>query len=460
MLPQKQNSDNRLETPSLEGTGQRKVAIRISTGRVRQTIRCMFHHFSSRLLHFLAGLILATAPARADMAAYSEPRGIYTVKVAGAVAGSPTRTYIGIQLLPDTRFRGPTATVSGNTVSLAGIAPYQALETPGRISYLHVLGGTGAGFVTDILQYRDEDMVCAENLEPWLQSGTLVNLRPHSTLADIMGENNPFGLAAGADALSADNVVVWDPVTQSEKVYYFHSVRGRWEEKDVVADAAGAPFRFPYGFYIVRRSSGTLRIALSGEINSFPVLLPVRSGANVFSLPLNLSGSLEALMNAGGAHAVISGPNAATADILAFEEPSTGNQRGPFYHLSRPGESGWREVGVDGSQAAIEPLDFLSTLILRRQGNSGPVLAQASLDPPPVPRPPLPPDPEPGEIPLTGELPAAFPPGMSAEVQISTDLQTWQSHENVILQNGKATFDLPSGQRRAFYRLKISLSGF
>ncbi len=420
----------------------------------------MFYRIFLRGLHCLAWLIPATGPIRADEAAYTEPRGIHTVKVAGAVAGIPARTYAGIQLLPNTRFGGAAETASGNAVSFAGIFSHLDMETPGRISYLHVLDGTGAGFVTDITQYRATDIVCAENLEPWLQPGALVRVRPHSRLADIMGADNPFGLAAGVDALSADNVVVWDPVTQGEKVYYFQSGRGRWEEKDVVADAAGTPFRFPYGFYIVRRSAGTLRIALSGEISSFPVLLPAHAGANVFSLPVNLSGSLEALVNAGCPHAAISGANAAAADILTFEEPSTGNQRGPFYHLSRPGESGWREVGVDGSQAAIEPLDFLSTLILRRQGNAGRVLVRASLEPPPVPRPPLPPDPEPGEIPLTGELPALFPPGISAEVQISTDLQTWEPHANVTVQNGKVTFDLPSGQRRAFYRLKISIPGF
>ena len=74
------------------------------------------------------------------------------------------------------------------------------------------------------------------------------------------------------------------------------------------------------------------------------------------------------------------------ADILTFEEPTTGLQRGPFYHLSRPNASGWREVGENGSAASIQPLDFLSILVLRRDGNAGYVLVEGSLDPPAVPR--------------------------------------------------------------------------
>jgi len=78
------------------------------------------------------------------------------------------------------------------------------------------------------------------------------------------------------------------------------------------------------GFYLVRRSPGTLRIALSGNIGSESVLLPVRTGAGVFSLPVNLSGSLITILRTSGDFAVDSGPNANSADILTFEEPTTG----------------------------------------------------------------------------------------------------------------------------------------
>jgi len=342
----------------------------------------LFETGRKRVTWFQTGICLvlcvsAFGPLRAAQVVYTSARGIYTVKVPGTTqASAPARTYLGIQLLPDLRFPGRVANVTGNAVSLLYLSDHSALATPVRKCYLQVTEGNGRGYVVDIDQFRSNDIVCSENLTSWIQSGDQVKIRPHPQLLDLLGVTSRFGLSAGIDADSADNVVVWDPDTQEERVYYFNSTRSRWEEKNIVADASQAIFRFPYGFYIVRRSPGTLRIALSGDVGADAVLLPVRSGANVFSLPVNLSASLDGMVRVSGDFSVISGANAKRSDILTFEEPTTGLQRGPFYHLSRPNASGWREVGVNGSSAPIAPLDFLSTLVLHREGSPGLVFVE------------------------------------------------------------------------------------
>lgn len=399
-------------------------------------------------------LLSAAAPA-----ATTSPRGIYTVKVAGKAEGeSQARTYLGIQLLPDTRFMGVVSAVNGNAFSVSSLGSHSVLAQPGRQLYVHVLDGNGKGFISDIQEFRPTDFLCSEPLANWMAPGTRILIRPHSTFADLFGASNRFGLTAGASATEADNVVVWDPATQQEKVYYFHSGRSRWEEKDVNADASAAIVRFPLGFYIIRRSPGTLWMVLSGEMAADPVLLPVRTGANVFSLPVNLSASLDQWIASTGDHAVITGPNAKRADLLTFEEPSTGNQKGPFYRKTGAGDGTWREVGVNGGSGASTSLDFLSTLTLRREGNPGYVLASGSLEPGSTPPPP--PDPEPGEPVLTAEFPVRLmaQPGLIMTVETSTDLQTWTPHTQVVYDgSGKLTFDLPAGQRRGFYRLNITI---
>lgn len=408
----------------------------------------------------LAVFLPAVLPSAAQEIGYTDPRGFYTVKVPGtANPGSTARTYLGIQLLPDRRFVGLVQNVNGNALRFDSLGDHSVIADPVRPCYLHVLDGPGRGFITDITGFRLNDIVCAENPGPWLQSGTRILIRPHLNLSDILGANNRFGLAAGTDADSADNVVVWDAASQQEQVYYFHSTRNRWEEKDIVADAGTASIRFPQGFYLVRRSPGMRRLVLSGEIGSESVLLPVRPGAGVFSLPVNLKGSLDAIVKTTGDFAVASGPSANSADILTFEESVTGQQRGPFYHLNREGLTGWREVGVDGSSAAIQPMDFLSTLVYRRHGGPGRVLAEGSLEPPPVPRPPLPPNPEPGEEPVMVEFPTRnpLPPGLSIRIEVSTDLQTWTLHQMVsTTPEGKIFSELPTGEGRGFYRWAIS----
>lgn len=400
------------------------------------------------------GVALAFSPAPA---ATTKPQGIYTVKIPGKAPGaSQARTYLGIQLLPSTRYQGLAGTVSGSSLAFRDSFSPVGLQDPELKHYVHVLSGSGVGYVVDIEELRSNDILCATDLTSWITPWTSFLIRPHPRLADVFGADNRFGLGSGPDADHADNVVTWDPVAQQEKVYYFHATRARWELDGVEADARHAILRFPYGLFIVRRTTGTLRLALSGDVGSESVLLPVRPGANVFSLPLNLSASLDELITSDGDFSIRKGPNARQSDLLTFEEPFSGGQRGPFYYLSRPGADGWREVGVNDSSAPLAPLDLLSTLVLHRDGPAGYVLAKGSLVP--GSHPPLPPAPEPGEPPLTGELPfpAFFPPDIAVTIETSIDLQTWTPHAVVLSGNGKATFTLPAGQTRAFYRLNVT----
>ena len=389
--------------------------------------------------------------------AYGEPRGIYVVKLPGKSAGeTQKRTYLGMPLMSDTRFAGLVETVNGDLLSLQGISSHQDIQDATRPSFVHVMDGAGRGFITDIVEFRQNDIRCAVNLAPWMAAGTVVRIRPHPNVVQLFGANNRFALAAGSSAELADNIVAWDAAAQQEKVYYYHSTRQRWEEKDVNANAGAAVLRFPYGIYIIRRSTGNLRMTLSGEISGAPILLPVRTGVNVFSLPINLSSSLSNLIPATGDFPAIAGVNATQADLVTLEEPYSGLQRGPFYLSSRPGSTGWREVGDNSGNDISAPLDYLSTLIIRRSGPAGYVRVEGSLDPGPGFSPPA--DPDAGETALTGELPYRPLPGSpSYKIEVSTDLQNWSDYADPVLENNVAKFQLPGGQGRAFYRLRITL---
>lgn len=389
----------------------------------------------------------------------TNPRGYYVAKIAGITAGeTQKRTYLGVQLTAVTKgAEGLVGNVSGDAFSLPYVASPQEVYDPTRTAYLHVIDGTGRGFISDIVEFRQNDFKCAATLAPWMAVGTRVRICYHPNLTDLFGSTNQFSLASGTSADLTDNVVAWDAVAQQEKIYYYHSFRQRWEEKNVNADAGLAALKFPYGIYIIRRSSGNLRISLSGEISAAPILLPVRTGDNVFSLPINLSSSLANIIPESGAFSPIKGRNTNRADLITLEEPYSGLQKGPFYLSSRPNALGWRKVGANTHNETLEPIDFLSTLIINRRGPAGFVRVEGSLEPGPQLL--IPENADPGETPLFGEISFShpLPPDVLAVAEVSMDLQNWSFSANAELVNGVFRFPLPSGQGRAFYRIKATL---
>ncbi len=404
-----------------------------------------------RLLFVSCAAVVFSGHVLADTAV-TAPIGAYAIKVPGKGAGeSQRRTYFGLQLLPDVNFSGAAMTVSGKQLTV-GIGDHNAAVPAGHRSYVHVISGAGKGFVSDIELTTSSYIRCEKDLTGWVTPGAIVQVRPHPRLGDLFGTDNKFHLTAGLGASAADNVVLWDPENQRERVYYFHSARSRWEEDGIAADANAVPARFPYGLYVIRRSEGTLRIGLSGSVATNPVLLPVKTGANVFSLPVNFSASLD-LISTTGNHKVVSGTNAKESDLLVFEEPTSGVRRGPFYHSSRTGAEGWREAGVNGT--ASSGLDLLSTLVLQRQGEAGYLFVDGNTSSGggfPV----LPADPEPGEFSMAFSIPARFPNGVQCMVETSQDLVNWVPLAQVSVANNKVEFGYPPGQSRAFYRLKMT----
>ena len=105
--------------------------------------------FRSSLACFAAIFLPLGSVGAIDVVTASQ--GIYTVKVPGATEDNPVvRTYLGIQLLPNTRFAGRVVEVGGHTLKLESMSDHQQLVTPGRKSHVHVLSGAGTGFVTDV----------------------------------------------------------------------------------------------------------------------------------------------------------------------------------------------------------------------------------------------------------------------------------------------------------------------
>jgi len=405
--------------------------------------------------------LLSPLASRVASAAETTPLGIYAVKIAGTSAGEPhARTYVGIQLLQTPIWAGPVVQVNGPRLTFNGVS--ELLYDAAKEYYIHVMDGPGAGLIARIVANEGTSILCDQDLTTWMPQGTRFWIRPNPRLIDLFGADNRFGFASGPDAAQADKVVLWDSVAQEERVYYFNSTRSQWEERGTEGNAGNTPVRYPNGLYIVRHSSASLRIALKGEVSEDPVLLRVREGANVFSLPVNLSASLGNLVTSTGPFSVKSGKNAAQADILSFFDPAGLAERGPFYYRSRNNDTGWQAVGANDSEAPLQPLDMLSTLVLQHQGEDSYIRLNPDFTAPPG-GPFVPPaDPDQGELPLEVEMPNLFnaqnvPPWLDIVIilETSSDLVNWNPIARPFGPNERILFQLPPGESRAFYRLRV-----
>ena len=399
----------------------------------------------------------APAPAQVPQIAYTTPIGVYVTKVPGQAQGAaPSKTWLGVQLLPTVHFAGSVASVQGSLMTFPGTVPGGDAS---RSYYVQVITGEGRGFLADIIEFQSNAVVCGKDLSGWAGASTQIRIYPHPHLADLFGASNKFGLGPGESAETADNIILHGPGNNAGRVFYFHAGRSRWEEAGVAADASLAPVRFPYGFAVVRRTSGSLRFSFKGLVSDAPVLLPVQPGNNVFSLPVNLKATVSSRLSASAPFSILKGSNAAQADVMTFEDPFSRIIRGPFYLQASPESSGWRTIGQNNASAASTRLDMMGTLTLRRTGPASYVRAEGSLVPPEIPVPPLPADPEPGETPLTTEYPFTLPPpnpALTVEFQTSTDLAHWSPYPYTGNSAGKVVFTLPPGSSRAYYRIAVT----
>ena len=394
----------------------------------------------------------------------SKTQGFFGVQIPGASAEHPQRrTYLGTQLRPAPIYTLPVFQVSGKVIeSTFGdfVDPNSGTNPPEKY-YLHFVDGDGRGYVADIASFAEDEIHCEEDLPSFIQAGDFFQINRHRRLAEIFTTDNAHGFGSGESADQSDNISIFNPDLQAMELFYFHSVRLRWEKEGLAEDANNHLIRHPYSYYVIRRTPGMIRIILDGLVPEIPLLLPVQTEPILFSLPLGKS--LSDLVDQTGTHSAQSGPNSASSDLFTIHEASSNEQRGPFYYSTASNPSKWLKVGDTNNIEPTTLADPLSSVLIHRKGSDGYVRVEYDYfsDPPPS-YPTLAANPEPGEtatnITLHFDLPPWTHPGTLFSLQMSSDLTNWiEIADEIYLFNGTVTYTLPfpPGQIRHFYRLVV-----
>ena len=394
----------------------------------------------------------------------SKTQCVFAVQIPGASAQHPLRrTQLGTHLVPFAVYDGTVNQASGKIIETDTWGLDSALQgfSPEEF-YVHFFDGSGCGYLADIASVESGEIHCKEDLPSFIQADDYFQIFRHQRLSEIFTSDNSYGFGAGESADQSDNIAIFNPDLQTEEIFYFHSVRLRWEKEGVPENANNHLVRFPYGFFVIRRTTGMIKILLRGIVHEAPILLPVQTGLNLFSIPIGNTTSINNLISVSGAHSAQSGLNAVSSDLVFIHESSAIEQRGPFYYSTASNSPKWLKVGDSSNVESSTLVDPLSALIIHRKGSPGFLRVESDqYNPPPYFS--LASNPEPGELPTTTlvqfDLPGFIRPDLTYAFDMSSDLANWVELDDEVYSQGNViTFQvgLPPGQSRRFYRLRVN----
>ncbi len=419
--------------------------------------------FTLSLFYTLAGSLIVKAQS------VSKPIAVFSVHVHGSSTEHPLRTtHLGTHLTPEPIFSGPVHQVSGKILNLSDqLFNNETVEdfvpqnlVPAEKYYLHFMSDSAEGYIANITSITGNEIHCEDDLPSFVQPGQYFTITRHRRLSEVFTADNSLGFGAGESAALSDNVAIFNPDTQVEELFYFNSIRSRWEKEGVAEDATHQTLRYPYAYSVIRRTPGLIKMFIRGQVSEIPILLPIKTGLNLFSIPAWNATTISNLVTTSGPFPAQSGPNAATSDLFMIHESSTVTPRGPFYYSSASNDPKWLKVGDSNSTEPTTPVDPLSTLRIHRKGAPGFLKLNAHEYYGASPFFTLDADPQPGETESYYTLtyrpdPFFFSPWNSYSLQSNSGTQFWLELSDDIHVPGDTmiySVRYPTGQNRIFYR--------
>ena len=335
-----------------------------------------FPHFTVACLRCALGLgAIASAMVRAQTG--SAPVGVMSY-----AAAENSTISLGVPLLRPAVVTGTVGAVVGAKVTLAGAAAGAARPfAAGESYYLEVIGHVD-GTTTALVGQRYEldeaatladssgqlslDLASALNTSSAAALAGLANyrvaVRPHWTLAALLGTGAKLKLNAAASAASADQVLAWNGVGFS--VYYVRNGDvPQWRNTATGAANQDGAILPPGAGLFLRRQAGALAFAVPGEVRTNAFVRPPFTGSQIIAGGFPIDSTPADLKLAAGP-GLTPGTSPSNSDQLLAWESTAFN----VYYLRDGQVPQWRNVATglqDYSNSAIFQARGASLLLLR-----------------------------------------------------------------------------------------------
>lgn len=326
------------------------------------------------------GLAAIAYQASAQVNVYTDPVGFITLNVQGN-----GYSFDGLGMTQIPVLRGTTTTITGTQVGLNSTltaGQYNPANTVGAVTepsyFIEFTSGPNAGLLDDIVSNDTANVYTANDDSSEEAGGVTFKIYPHWTIGAVFGPQNSAGLLGGANSGAADDIIVWNPLTQVSATYYYKTSglggTGWRSALSTSINTSNTVLYIDQGIQFQRRTSGNVAIQLVGGVKLSNTMSVVVGNGYTFAgnveaagIPLSASG----LYTSNNVTGLNGGANSGAADDVIIWNPATQVSATYYFKTSGLGGSGWRSAlstSVDASTNQI-PLGAFAQIQRRIAGS-------------------------------------------------------------------------------------------
>jgi uncharacterized protein (TIGR02597 family) len=328
------------------------------------------------------GLISAAIAyqASAQVNVYTDPVGFISLGVQGS-----GYSFLGLGMTQVPVLRGAISATAGQQVTLnSTLTPgqYNPTNTVGAATdpsyFIEYTSGVDAGIMDDIVS--NDAAAVYTTVADGANPGDTFKIYPHWTIGQVFGAADAAGLQGGSTSSSADNILVWNPVTQTPATYWYKNAGAiggtGWRAGAATSvNAANAVLYIEQGFDILRRVSGNLSVQLVGGVKLSNTVSLIYGPGYTFAGNVEAAGiplSVTGLYTGSDSTGLHGGSTSSSADNVLIWNPATQTPTTYWYkNAGAIGGTGWRAgaaTSVDASTNQI-PLTGVAKVLRRVSGD-------------------------------------------------------------------------------------------
>ncbi len=252
-------------------------------------------HPSLKLIPILALVACSSTHAQT----YTDPVGVVKLTIPKATsANEPSFSFLSVQMSKDTVYTGQVSAGAVNTITVSN-AGWESNQFAGSngTHYLHFTSGSREGQMIDIASNTSDTItLSADNVDFSGETGSSFRVLKHLTIASIFGADpTAQGMIGSGTAATADQVLLFNPATESYTTYYYKTIDNPFDPNDIVGwvsasdntqDASGTHV-YPDSGFVFKRidASNDLTISVAGSVILGKINTPITAGFNLVSVP-------------------------------------------------------------------------------------------------------------------------------------------------------------------------------